>query len=81
MSETAQVITRHKLSQIQFRLLVDAQLRFDGLNQQIDAARAHLTQIQSLVFDAHGIIEGSEVQLDPKTQELVVAKTIPTQEG
>jgi hypothetical protein len=80
MSETAKVITRYKLSEVQFRLLIDAQLRFDGINSQLDAARTHLTQIQSLVFDAHGITERSEVQMDPKTQELLVTAVVPTQE-
>lgn len=64
--------TRKKLTDTQFRLLINAQIKFDEAAAQANETREYLKEIRSLVLDAHSIPTEVLVSIDPKTQELVI---------
>ena len=66
-----------KLSEIQFKTLIEAQIRVEQCQQQIQLKQrelveqqSRLNEITSLIFDMYQIIPGSKVSLDPTTYEL-----------
>ena len=63
---------RKQLTDTQFRLLVNAQIKFDEAAALANEAREYLSQIRSLVLDAHSIPTEALVSIDPQTQELVI---------
>ena len=63
---------RKKLTDTQFRLLVDAQIKYDSAAGVLKEAVSNLNKVRALVLDAHGIEEGIPVFIDPTSQELIV---------
>jgi len=68
-----------KLSEIQFKTLIEAQIRVEQCQQQIKLKQqelveqqSRLNEITSLIFDIYQIMPGSKVSLDPNTYELNV---------
>ena len=64
--------TRKKLTDTQFRLLINAQIKYEEIVTVYDKARKHLKDVRSLVLDAHSVPTEASVFIDPETQELVI---------
>ena len=72
-------MNKTKLSEIQFKTLIEAQIRVEQCQQQIKLKQqelieqqGRLNEITFLIFDIYQIIPGSKVSLDPNTRELNV---------
>lgn len=65
---------RKKLTDTQFRLLVDAQIKYDKAVVVLKETSENLNKMRALVLDAHGVAEGVEVYIDPSAQELVISE-------
>ena len=63
---------RKKLTDTQFRLLIDAQIKYDSAARDLKEATSNLNKVRALVLDAQGIAEGIPVFIDPESQELIV---------
>lgn len=70
--------TRKTLTEIQFRNLLDAQLKLERAKSELENAKAHFEQISQLVIDAVGLPTGNveSVVLEVSTRELVVVTTL-----
>jgi hypothetical protein len=63
---------RKKLTDIQFRLLMDAQIKYDNAADVLKVAATALNKVRMLVLDAHGVDETTPVLIDVESQELVI---------
>ena len=63
---------RKKLSDIQFRLLLDAQVKYNEGVQSLGLLETNLRQVRALVFDSLGLPLDSNIQIDVNAQELVI---------
>jgi hypothetical protein len=73
---------RQKLTDVQFRLLTDAQLKYNQALSELQEAVRRLEEIRTLVFDALGLSPANYETyfIDPQTQELVVKRQVPSTE-
>ncbi len=69
---------RKKLSEIQFKLLVDAQLKYNNAVDELSSRDVELNKVRALVFDAVGLPEDTVVMIDSATQELIIQTPEPT---
>ena len=66
---------RKKLTETQFRLLVNAQMKYDQLLGELQAAATEVNTVRALVMDAHEVGGGIVTSfIDAATQELVFEK-------
>jgi len=65
---------RKKLTETQFRLLVNAQLKYDQAAAQAEGAASELNTVRALVMDAHNVDGVVTSFIDASTQELVFEK-------
>ena len=72
---------RKKLSQVQFRLLMNAQIKHDNALEILKTCKDTLNGIQALVFDAHDIPVGTELELDSQTMELILEESDQTSDS
>lgn len=63
---------RKKLSDIQFTLLLDAQVKYNERLQSLGLLETSLRQIKALIFDSLGIPTDSNIQIDATSQELII---------
>ena len=63
---------RKKLTDTQFRLLMDAQIKYDNAADVLKGAASALNKIRMLILDAHGVDEATPVLIDVESQELVI---------
>lgn len=66
---------RKKLTDTQFRLLLDAQLKYDESQEILREVTNNLNKIGALILDAHSITEDCSISIDPKSQELIIHET------
>ena len=64
--------TRKKLTDTQFKYLIDAQLTYNNALGVLKEANSNLDKIRVLVLDAHGLEDSTAISIDPKSQELVI---------
>jgi len=62
---------RKKLSEVAFDALINSQLQLNNAQQQVRLARNDLNKIVALILDGLGLPINTQVNLDPKTKELV----------
>lgn len=62
---------RKKLTDIQFRLLVNAQVKYDRFAGELQAAADELNTVRALVMDAHEVDGVVTSFIDAATRELV----------
>ena len=62
---------RKKLTDTQFRLLVNAQVKYDRIAGDLQAAATELNTVRALVMDAHEIDGVVTSFIDAATQEIV----------
>lgn len=62
---------RRKLTEIQFRLLVTAQVKYDQLAAELQTAATELNTVRALVMDAHEVDGVVTTFIDAATQEMV----------
>lgn len=72
MMEVTMAELRKKLTDTQFRLLMNAQIKYAEVETIAAEAKEHLGMVRVLVLDAHSIPTTALVSIDPKTQELVI---------
>ena len=65
---------RKKLTDTQFRLLMDAQIKYDNAADVLKGAATALNKIRALVLDAHGVDEATPVLIDVESQELIIGE-------
>lgn len=65
---------RKKLTETQFRLLVNAQMKYDQLLGELQAAATEVNTVRALVMDAHEVDGVVTSFIDAATQELVFEK-------
>lgn len=63
---------RKKLTDVQFRLLIDAQIKYDNSVVVLNDTTSNLNTIRALVLDAHDIDNETASWIDASTQELVI---------
>ena len=61
-----------KLTDTQFRLLLDAQIKHDEAVRILRDLTTNLDKIRALILDAHDIDESHAVSINPKSQELII---------
>lgn len=63
---------RKHLSEVQFRLLVGQQMRYNQALELLRDAEQRLSEVRALVWDALGITAEVVATIDSKTRELVI---------
>lgn len=64
--------SRKELTDAQFRLLMNAQIKYTEAASVASDVKNHMKEILTLVLDAHSVSQDAIVSIDPRTQELVV---------
>lgn len=62
---------RKEITELQVRMLVDAQIKHNESVRVFQEAKSNLDKIRSLVLDANGIPPEALVRLDAQSHELV----------
>lgn len=65
-------MSRIKLTDLQFNLLVAAQARLDQITKELSSASSYLKDISSLIGEAVGVSPNKISTIDATTKELIV---------
>lgn len=70
---------RKKMTDLQIRSLNDVTTAVNHAQEALQEQQQKATMLQALVFEYHQISTGTEVEVDPKTWELVFLVPIPAE--
>lgn len=66
---------RKSLSDTQFRILLDAQFKYNNAADSLQKAQKYLENIRSLIYEPLGIPVAASVKIVTETQELVIIES------